>query len=79
MKRGVPWNDDDSSSEESSADDTDTENVENDVASTKNMESSGTCKKKKHEGIVTSVCSCDHSRTLLTVLRRCFFYTVGGL
>lgn len=47
MKRGVPWNDDDSSSEESSADDTDTETVENDVTSTKNAKSSGTSKKNK--------------------------------
>ncbi|WOH01713.1 hypothetical protein DCAR_0521098 [Daucus carota subsp. sativus] len=48
MKRGLPWNDDDSSSDESSADDTDTETVEND-GSTKNAKSGGTSKKNKPE------------------------------
>lgn len=59
MKRGLPWNDDDSSSEESSADDTDGETVENDVSTMKNAK---TCKNKKPEGNVTSFCSCDRVR-----------------
>lgn len=58
MKRGLPWNDDDSSSDESSADDTDTETVEND-GSTKNAKSGGTSKKNKPEGNVTSVRYCN--------------------
>lgn len=60
MKRGLPWNDDDSSSEDSSADDTDTETVENDVSSNKNAKYSGTSKKNKPEGNVISACLCDH-------------------
>lgn len=66
MKRGLPWNDDDSSSsEESSSTDTDTETVENDVASKKNAKSCGTSNKKIPEGNVASACSCDPVRNYL--------------